>query len=310
MGIVVESNNRKITTTAETKQPQASSSSNYLELLSQTAAWKNELELNPARVSPTDLQQSFRSSFLVSPPKYPSSSPTRVPSSGGSSCSSSVAFSGSNNSKRTATMPVPMMPVLATTASPKSALKDDGAKHPTDGGTSSDEGSSSLLNDASSRASSCVRRSSNASSRAAFFPPAAVFSRATDFGTAGNSAVQQQQLQQHNLPSVHLTPTPTMSFDSYTMPWISSGPSSAGNATASRSSSGDSLVAAAHPVGQSPNREALVDELVRENTLLRQDLAARQSRVEDLERRVQELQGQVSELRQLPVGKISQIPVA
>jgi hypothetical protein len=58
------------------------------------------------------------------------------------------------------------------------------------------------------------------------------------------------------------------------------------------------------------NHQQVLDELARDNALLRYELGERNRLVETLQQAIEDLQAQVDELRQLPVGKISQIPVA
>lgn len=60
--------------------------------------------------------------------------------------------------------------------------------------------------------------------------------------------------------------------------------------------------------GEPPGIE-FTDEAVRENFLLRQQLAARDATIDALQKQVEDLQQDIRELRQLPTGKISQIPL-
>ena len=68
-----------------------------------------------------------------------------------------------------------------------------------------------------------------------------------------------------------------------------------------------SWVAAHHPP---PHPDAMVEELVRDNALLRHEVMEKNQRLEGMQQRIRQLEAEVNELRQLPVGKISQIPVA
>jgi len=58
------------------------------------------------------------------------------------------------------------------------------------------------------------------------------------------------------------------------------------------------------------HHQELMEELARDNALLRHELNEKNTRIDNLQKQVEELQEQIIELRQLPVGKISQIPVA
>jgi hypothetical protein len=51
------------------------------------------------------------------------------------------------------------------------------------------------------------------------------------------------------------------------------------------------------------------DETLRENFLLRQQLAARDATIANLQNQLETLQREVRQLRRLPTGKISQIPL-
>jgi hypothetical protein len=58
-----------------------------------------------------------------------------------------------------------------------------------------------------------------------------------------------------------------------------------------------------------PSENDVLDELARDNALLRHDIEQKNDVIESLRNQVTVLQLQVAELKQLPVGKISQIPV-
>jgi Csm1 N-terminal domain len=61
---------------------------------------------------------------------------------------------------------------------------------------------------------------------------------------------------------------------------------------------------------QSPTRDVeFTNEIVRENFLLRQQLSVRDSTIDALQAQVDSLQQEIRQLRQLPTGKISQIPL-
>jgi len=56
--------------------------------------------------------------------------------------------------------------------------------------------------------------------------------------------------------------------------------------------------------------DTMMEELARDNAILRHEISEKNEQIDILTKQVLQLQGQVAELRQLPVGKISQIPVA
>ena len=51
------------------------------------------------------------------------------------------------------------------------------------------------------------------------------------------------------------------------------------------------------------------DDMLRENFVLRQQLAARDATISSLQNQLESLQHEVRQLRQVPSGKISQIPL-
>jgi Csm1 N-terminal domain len=68
--------------------------------------------------------------------------------------------------------------------------------------------------------------------------------------------------------------------------------------------------ASSRSTSQSPTRDVeFANEIVRENFLLRQQLSVRDSTIDALQAQVDSLQQEIRQLRQLPTGKISQIPL-
>jgi Csm1 N-terminal domain len=68
--------------------------------------------------------------------------------------------------------------------------------------------------------------------------------------------------------------------------------------------------ASSNSTSQSPTRDVeFANEIVRENFLLRQQLSVRDSTIDALQAQVDSLQQEIRQLRQLPTGKISQIPL-
>lgn len=71
----------------------------------------------------------------------------------------------------------------------------------------------------------------------------------------------------------------------------------------------NTLAAAAAAGGGGTSSIEFSDEAVRENFLLRQQLAARDATIDSLQHQVENLEQEIRQLRQLPTGKISQIPL-
>ena len=282
--------------------PRASSN---LELLCKTAAWKNDMERDPVRVSPTDLQ----SKCSFSPPSTPTmpitkeatpevtKSPTlkdakltRVPSlaalspslshsSNNPAVSSSSSWSESWNS------------VLLSSQQP---LGHE-STHSTD--SASRDHNTTFLQPKMQ----AVHHHHNV--QAAFAPP---------LGKREVRIAQQRTLAAGTAPmDTTVTTTTTTTTRQFTAPHHTANklvePVAIRHGSPVKSF--DSLQSlptwTAHP-----SSDPMVEELVRDNALLRHEVAENNACIESLRQTIQELQAQVAELKQLPVGKISQIPVA
>lgn len=245
-----------------------------LELLSQTAAWKNELEKNPARISPAEFQT-----------KYPCPTTPTMPITSGNSPRVT------KSPDRPSTKPVKSAPLVS-----KLSLSSQPAVATSSSSSWSESWNSVLYPHPLGHESSGCYEDPNKESTTPFMPMPPKLGRhetamQAAFAPPPGSRKRGPPEEERTLaatPEIHrpvaLRSTPTRSFDSMQSlpPWTN----------------------------HSPRQDPMVEELARDNALLRHDLAEKSSFVEIMQRKIQELESQVAELRQLPVGKISQIPVA
>lgn len=305
----------------EASIPRASSN---LELLSQTAAWKNDLE-NPARVSPSnELAAQTPSSDLVSP-KYICN--TVAPNSPETSPTHSI---GSTLDGRASS------PFISVPSSSSWAEKWNSMMFPinNEGSNSFDEKNAEIPNNNFPASGSSAFRLHPQAVHAAFAPPVSsgnnrkrmssdesssessnkrlVVSTAPDGSRVSVTTTTTTVIRPpgRTAPSAHLQPR----FDGRPELHSHGSLSSTGSTTPpfviEPATRGASWAASwTHPASGS-NQQQVLDELARDNALLRYELSERNRLVDTLQQQIEDLQAQVDELRQLPVGKISQIPVA
>lgn len=301
----------------EASIPRASSN---LELLSQTAAWKNDLE-NPARVSPsTEIAAQTPSIDLVSP-KYCN---TVDSSSFETSPSQSIgcALDGRSSSPFACSLP----------SSSSWVGKWSSMMFPINNESSNsfDEKNQEHSDNSFPASSSSAFCRHPQAVHAAFAPP--VSSRnnrkrtSTDESDSSNKRLVISASPDGSRVSVTTTTTTVIrqpgsallqprfngrsdlhSHGSLSSNSGSTTPPFVIEPAAARG--GSWTTSWTHPPSGS-NQQQVLDELARDNALLRYELGERSRLVDTLQQTIEDLQSQVDELRQLPVGKISQIPVA
>ncbi|GAX17562.1 hypothetical protein FisN_18Lh212 [Fistulifera solaris] len=300
----------------ESSIPRASSN---LELLSQTAAWKNDLE-NPARVSPsTEIAAQTPSTDLVSPKHchtVGSASPETSPS-------LSVGYTLDG---RTAS------PFVSSLQSSSSwAEKWSSMMFPINNERSNsfEDKSQELPENTFPASSSSAFCRHPQAVHAAFAPPVSTGNtrkRSADESDSSNKRLVVSTSPDGSRVSVTTTTTTVIRqrgaaplqprFDGRSeLHGHGRISSSSGSTTppfviepgAARTGPWQTSWTSTPSVS---NHQQVLDELARDNALLRYELGERNRLVETLQQAIEDLQAQVDELRQLPVGKISQIPVA
>ena len=302
----------------EASIPRASSN---LELLSQTAAWKNDLE-NPARVSPsTDIAAQTSSTDLVSP-KYchtvESASPETSPS-----LSLGSTLDGRSSSPYGSSLPPGsswvekwssmMFPINSENSN---SFDETNQEHSTSSFPAPNSSAfyrhpqavhaafAPPVSTGNNRKRSVDESSSDASNKRLVVSESPDGSRVS-VTTTTTTVIRQPaaallQPRFNGRSDLHSHGSLSSNSGSTTPPFVIEPASARGGAwTTSWTHT---------PSGS--NQQQVLDELARDNALLRYELGERNRLVDSLQQTIEDLQAQVDELRQLPVGKISQIPVA